>query len=225
MRGNPDNLRRAAAAKKAATTQRAEQGLRDMIRRGDTITVRALAQTAGVSLDFLYRNTDLRRRVEQLRDQQRTNPPPAPAQPDPDQPSSSVRTLTNQLILLKRRHRDETTALKQALEAVHGENLELRRRVGHRALTEPAQATHQGTQADASMDVLNAMAEIHKATSRALVLLHKQQINFTADRAQAIAGLCDGAEARIAAVRDLITGSTLDDATLATFLDDNENLL
>ncbi|MGV9386894.1 DUF6262 family protein, partial [Nonomuraea sp. NPDC003707] len=84
MRGNPDNLRRAAAAKSAATAQRAEQGLRDMIRRGDPITFRALAQAAGVSLDFLYRNAELRRRVEQLRDQQRATPQPTPTSPDPD---------------------------------------------------------------------------------------------------------------------------------------------
>jgi len=31
---------------------------------------------------------------------------------------------------LKQRHRDEISALKQALEAAHGENLELRRRLG-----------------------------------------------------------------------------------------------
>ncbi len=55
MRGNPDNLRRAAAAKSSAAKARAEQGLREMIRRGDPITFRGLAQTAGVSLDFLYR--------------------------------------------------------------------------------------------------------------------------------------------------------------------------
>ena len=54
----------------------------------------------------------------------------APA-PGPDQPSSVIRTLTAQLTDLKRRHRDETDALKQALEAAHGENLELRRRLGH----------------------------------------------------------------------------------------------
>ena len=53
----------------------------------------------------------------------------------PDQPSSVVRTLTAQLAELKRRHRDEITALKQALEAAHGENLDLRRRLGHRATT------------------------------------------------------------------------------------------
>jgi len=51
-----------------------------------------------------------------------------------DAPSSVVRTLTAQLTELKRRHRDEINALKQALEAAHGENLELRRRLGsHRA--------------------------------------------------------------------------------------------
>ncbi|MFI7705465.1 hypothetical protein [Nonomuraea sp. NPDC049480] len=54
------------------------------------------------------------------------------------------------------------------------------------------------------------MAEIRMADSRALSLLHKQQIRFTADRAQAIAELCDGAEAAITAVRDIATGSALD---------------
>jgi hypothetical protein len=121
-RGNPDNLRAAAAAKSAAAKTRAEQGLRDMIRRGDPITFRGLAHAAGVSLDFLYRNLEIRRRVEQLRDQQRGTPPTTRSQQvDPDQPSSVVRTLTAQLADLKRRHRDEVIALKQALEAAHGE--------------------------------------------------------------------------------------------------------
>ncbi|MEW1839276.1 hypothetical protein AB0392_15105 [Nonomuraea angiospora] len=86
----------------------------------------------------------------------------------------------------------------------------------------PARA---GTRADASMDLFNAMAEIRMAASRAPALLHKQQIAFTADRAQAIAELCDGTEAAIAAVRDLATGSNLDDAALAAFLDESGGLL
>jgi Family of unknown function (DUF6262) len=132
-RGNPDNLRAAAAAKSAAAKTRAEQGLREMVRRGTPITFRGLAQTAGVSLDFLYRTSDIRRRVEQLRDQQQLNPQPARIeQADPDHPSSVVRTLTAQLSELKRRHREEVTALKAALETAHGENLELRRRLGSR---------------------------------------------------------------------------------------------
>jgi len=129
-RGNPDNLRRAAAAKTAAATARAEQGIRDIVRRGEPITFRGLAQSAGVSLDFLYRNTEIRQRVEHLRNQQRRSPPVPPDRADPDQPSSVVRTLTAQLAELKRRHREEVSTLRQALEAAHGENLDLRRRLG-----------------------------------------------------------------------------------------------
>ena len=131
MRGNPANLRQAAAAKSAAAKARAEDGLARMSRRGDLITFRGLAQAAGVSLDFLYSTPDIRRRVEKLRAQQNSAARPALSLPaDPDQPGSVIRTLTTQLADLKRRHRDEVNALKQALEAAHGENLELRRRTG-----------------------------------------------------------------------------------------------
>ena len=108
MRGNPDNLRQAAARKSAAAQARAEQGLHEIIRRNEPITFRGLAQTAGVSLDFLYRCTPIRQRVQQLRAQQQNTPPPAAATPTRDEtPSSVVRTLTAQLTELKRRHRDE----------------------------------------------------------------------------------------------------------------------
>ena len=138
MRGNPDNLRRAAARKSAAAQARAEQGLREMLRRGEPITFRGLAAVAGVSLDFLYNTGDIRRRVEQLRDQQRSAPRASTTRTDTDQPSSVVRTLTAQLAELKRRHRDEIRALNQALEAAHGENLELRRQLGRRPLHQQA---------------------------------------------------------------------------------------
>jgi hypothetical protein len=131
MRGNPDNLRQAAARKSAAAQSRAEQGLREMIRRNEPITFRGLARTAGVSLDFLYRCAPIRQRVEQLRrQQQNTAPPPAAGTTQDDSPSSVVRTLTAQLGELKRRHRDEVQSLRQALETAQGENLELRRRLG-----------------------------------------------------------------------------------------------
>ena len=137
MRGNPGNLRKAAAAKSAAARSRAETGLKQMRRRGDPITFRGLAQTAGVSLDFLYRTPEIRSQVEQLRARQQATPAPRTPTPGPDQPSSVIRTLTAQLTELKRRHRDEISALKQALEAAHGENLELRRRLGHQNTTAP----------------------------------------------------------------------------------------
>jgi hypothetical protein len=62
MRGNPDNLRQAAAHNSAVAEARAGRGPREMIRRNEPITFRGLAKTSGVWLDFLYRS-DLRSTV------------------------------------------------------------------------------------------------------------------------------------------------------------------
>jgi hypothetical protein len=138
--GNLENLKTAAAARTAATAARADAGLREMLRAGQPVTFRGLARHAGVSLDFLYSNTALRQRIQQLRDQQRTQSGStarhgsADGDPagvaGPQTTSSVVATLTAQLTDLKRRHREETTRLRRELEAAHGENLLLRRRLG-----------------------------------------------------------------------------------------------
>jgi hypothetical protein len=140
MRGNPDNLRQAAARKSAAAQTRAEQGLREMIRRNEPITFRGLAHTASVSLDFLYRCAEIRQRVEHLRAQQQNTPPPAATTIHDDTPSSVVRTLTAQLTALKQQHRHEVNQLRQALETAQGEILELRRRAG-RNIASPHRAS------------------------------------------------------------------------------------
>ncbi|HUY48884.1 MAG TPA: DUF6262 family protein [Streptosporangiaceae bacterium] len=138
--GNLENLRTAAAARTAATAARADAGLREMLRAGQPVTFRGLARHAGVSLDFLYSNTALRQRIQQLRDQQRTQPgstarhdsaggDPA-GDAGPEATSSVVATLTAQLTGIKRRHREDTARLRRELEAAHGENLLLRRRLG-----------------------------------------------------------------------------------------------
>ena len=142
--GNLENLKAAAAARTAATVTRADAGLREMLRTGQPVTFRGLARHAGVSLDFLYSNTALRQRIQQLRDQQRTQPGSTASRGDttgddrsgvasPETTSSVVATLTAQLTDLKRRHREETAQLRRELEAAHGENLLLRRRLaaGH----------------------------------------------------------------------------------------------
>jgi hypothetical protein len=130
MPGNLANLQKATAARTAAAAARAETALTAMIKAGEPVTFRGLAARAGVSLDFLYRSTAIRARIEHHRSTQQ----PAPQQPDAgprvqDSHSGVVRTLTAQLADLKRRHREETGALRQALEQAHGENLLLRRRL------------------------------------------------------------------------------------------------
>jgi hypothetical protein len=129
MPGNTANLRKAAAARTAAAAARAENALVAMIKAGEPVTFRGLAAKSGVSLDFLYRNHGIRQRVEHHRSARSGQGEPAGPQARPDQPSSVVRTLTAQLADLKRRHREETAALRQALEQAHGENLALRRRL------------------------------------------------------------------------------------------------
>ena len=132
MPGNTGNLRKAAAARTAAAAARAESALVAMIKAGEPVTFRGLAAKSGVSLDFLYRNDGIRQRVEHHRSARPGPGEPARNQPEQDQPSSIVRTLTAQLADLKRRHREETAALRQALEQAHGENLVLRRRARRR---------------------------------------------------------------------------------------------
>ena len=129
MPGNLPNLQKATAARTATATARAEAALTAMIKAGEPVTFRGLAARAGVSLDFLYRNTAIRTRIEHHRSAP-PRPQPAPAAlPGQDLSASVVRTLTAQLAELRRRHREETTALRQALEQAHGENLLLRRRL------------------------------------------------------------------------------------------------
>ena len=130
MPGNAANLRKAAAARTARAAARAENALAAMIKAGEPVTFRGLAAQSGVSLDFPYRNDGIRRRVEHQRAARPRRGEPAGTPEQQDQPSSIVRTLTAQLADLKRRHREETAALRQALEQAHGENLILRRQLG-----------------------------------------------------------------------------------------------
>lgn len=129
MPGNTANLRKATAARTAAATARAENALVAMIKEGEPVTFRGLAARAGVSLDFLYRNDGIRQRVEHHRSARPERDEPAAGRDREDHPSSIVRTLTAQLADLKRRHREETAELREALEQAHGENLLLRRRL------------------------------------------------------------------------------------------------
>jgi hypothetical protein len=133
--GNLANLQKAAAARTAAATARVETALDHMLRTGQPVTFRGLAAAAPASLDFLYRNPAIRQRIEQLRGQQTR---PAQRQDAaPDQPSNVIAALTGQLTQLRRLHREQVAELQRALEAAHGENLLLRRRLGQQP-QEPA---------------------------------------------------------------------------------------
>jgi hypothetical protein len=117
-------LTAAAKAKSQAKAEAASQAIRRLVRRGQPITFQAVQREAGVSHAFLYGHPDLRARIEHLRAQAR----PQPAPPgDNDSENTLLLALTSQITHLKKQHRDETHALRAALEQAHGENLQLRR--------------------------------------------------------------------------------------------------
>ncbi|HYB16153.1 MAG TPA: DUF6262 family protein [Streptosporangiaceae bacterium] len=117
-------LAAAARAKSEAKAAAADQAIRRLVKRGEPVTFQSVQREAGVSHAFLYGNADLRSRIERLRDQARPKPsPPAGTASD----NTIIQALTSQITHLKKHHRDETQALRAALEQAHGENLELRR--------------------------------------------------------------------------------------------------
>lgn len=132
-KGNTANLAAATQRKREAAAQRADQGIRELVKRGEPITFRSVARTGGCSIDFLYRSPDLRRRIETLRAQQEQGAAPTRPEPQPGSPNSVIRTLTHQLSHIRQRHRDEVAELKAALAAAQGENIELRRQLGRRS--------------------------------------------------------------------------------------------
>lgn len=125
-------LSAAAKAKSQAKTRAAEQALRTLAKRGEPITFQAVGREAGVSHAFLYNHPDLRTRIEHLRAQARPAPP---VQIPSDADNTVVLTLSAQITRLKKEHRSEIQALRQALERAHGENLDLRRELARRGTT------------------------------------------------------------------------------------------
>jgi hypothetical protein len=117
-------LTAAAKAKSEAKTHAADQAIRRLVKRGEPVTFQAVQREADVSHAFLYGNPDLRERIERLRAQARPQPVPAD---DGTSDNSIIQALTIQIAHLKKQHRDQTQALRAALEQAHGENLQLRR--------------------------------------------------------------------------------------------------
>lgn len=123
-------LTEAAKAKSQNKTRDAELAIRRLIKRGDPITFQAVQREAGVSHAFLYNHPELRKRIEHLRGARRK----AHADQSVDSDSTLVITLTRQIAELKKQHRQQLKALRDALERAHGENLDLRRELARRGV-------------------------------------------------------------------------------------------
>ncbi|MDG5485498.1 DUF6262 family protein [Mycolicibacterium gadium] len=124
-----EHLRNAARKRHESATERAHDALSALAARGAPINFVRVAREAGVSTDFLYRQPQLRRRIEQLRTSSFIRNQPETSVEDLSSTSAAVRALSAQIKELRRSHRAEVTRLKQALAVAQGENLALRRRL------------------------------------------------------------------------------------------------
>jgi hypothetical protein len=123
-----DALRRAAQAKRQTATARAEAAIRQLVKNTQEINFRSVARTGGISLDFLYANPGLRRRIESLRSQQAAQVSPRSTGPGSHDPAGSVvQVLTAKLREERTARRAAEQNLEQRLAAAHGELLRLRR--------------------------------------------------------------------------------------------------
>jgi hypothetical protein len=126
----PQHLREAAQRRHREATERASIALARLSAAGAAISFANVAREADVSTDFLYRQPQLRQRIQEMRTPN-TRRVDAAGSDDgtPMEASAPVRALSAQLKELRRRHRDEIVALQQAIAVAQGENLALRRKL------------------------------------------------------------------------------------------------
>lgn len=126
----PQHLREAAQRRHDQATERATTALARLSAAGAAISFASVAREADVSTDFLYRQPQLRQRIQQLRTPNTRNTTSLDSEGGtPPAESAPVRALSAQLKELRRRHHDEVSALQNALAVAQGENLALRRKL------------------------------------------------------------------------------------------------
>ena len=94
MPNRVQRLREAAQARHEHTLARAEEAIRRQRRRGGTVTYRSLAEAAGVSRSWLYRQESLRQQIDQLRDYSATRARTALPRPSEPPPTRCVSNCT-----------------------------------------------------------------------------------------------------------------------------------
>ena len=125
----PEHLREAARRRHQDAVERASAALTELAGTGSVINFVQVARKAGVSTDFLYRQPELRQRIQQLRTPHSRRNGARPCTDEPPSNSAAVRALSAQIKEIRRDHGKEITRLKEALAVAQGENLALRRRL------------------------------------------------------------------------------------------------
>lgn len=116
-------LHQASERRSAEATARAHRAITAMSGRGERINFQSVSATAGVSKDFLYRNSDLRKRIVEARQAH-----PAARIPNPEPASdASLRVKLEAVADAAKSLREENRQLRAENARLQGELLRLRR--------------------------------------------------------------------------------------------------
>jgi hypothetical protein len=111
---NTDGLKEAAQKKRLAAFAQTESAIKQLLRQGQPITFEAVAQLAGVTRGWLYKQPDLKERITALRDQ--SLPQKGTRQPASEASKGAIiMTLRQQVKAL----RQEKELLNQQLEVAY----------------------------------------------------------------------------------------------------------
>jgi len=127
-KGNPELLVKAAEAKKKDAAERLEKAIKQVLDRGENITFKAIAETAGLSVSYLYKYPEIKNRIAELRNQQKAaiggivnKTPKFQAATD-----KSKAVIISKLRQENRRLRNDNEELKKHIEVAQGRVIELR---------------------------------------------------------------------------------------------------
>ncbi|MBL1178655.1 DUF6262 family protein [Pantanalinema sp. GBBB05] len=129
VKRNVEGLRQNAQKKRQEALEKVEQGIRKLLKEGRAINFNTLASAAGVSKAFLYKEAEIKERVELLRSQEAHKKPQSKQSISDASTNAIVRTLRDRIKKLEAEIRD----LRKQNEAAYGQIIEinsLRQQVG-----------------------------------------------------------------------------------------------
>ena len=115
---NVEGLRKSAQSRHQQTLQRAEEGIRHLLLEGRSVNFNTVAQVAHVSPAWLYQHSEMRQRIEHLRQQQNVRTVSTSKSKASDGSKEAMLAALRQRVkILEAENRD----LKQQIEVLYGQ--------------------------------------------------------------------------------------------------------